>query len=105
MKYHELSKNVSIVSVSRRAAPLHFEHVVLINSGTLASGFPSPPNFASRGNRTGKSSSFTGCRPQFSQYTNGIGVPQNRWREISQSRRRYCTVALPFPCASRNFTI
>ena len=41
--------NVSIVSVSRRAAPPHFGHFTFTNSGTLASGdSPSPGKFRHR---------------------------------------------------------
>ena len=69
--------NVSIVSVSRRAAPPHFGHFTFTNSGTLASGdSPSPENFAIGGSTTGKSLSGTGTIPHFSQYSTGIGVPQ-----------------------------
>ena len=46
--------NVSIVSVSRRAGPPHFGHVVFTNSGTLASGdCPCPVSVTFSGSRTG----------------------------------------------------
>ena len=67
MKYHEESKNVSMVSVSRRAAPPHLGQVVLIHSGTLSSGFPSPPNFAFSGSLIGSSATGTGWTPHVSQ--------------------------------------
>src|SRR6266852_2993127 len=41
--YHDEHAHVSSVSVSRSPGPPHFGHVVLTNSGTLASGdFPVP---------------------------------------------------------------
>src|SRR5713101_6774039 len=49
IKYQDESTNVSMVSVSRRAAPPHFGHLALTNSGTPASGdWPSPVSFRSR---------------------------------------------------------
>ena len=53
-KYHDESTNVSIVSVSRRAGPSQFGHVVLTNSGICASGeSPRPLNSATFGSSTG----------------------------------------------------
>jgi len=69
--------NVSIVSVSRRAAPPHFGHFTFTNSGTLAQGdCPTPENFA-----IGAALPANPCpaRQPFrtlSQYRTGIGVPQ-----------------------------
>ena len=46
--------NVSMVSVSRRAGPPHFGHVVFTNSGTLASGdWPLPVSVTFAGSTTG----------------------------------------------------
>src|SRR6202795_58188 len=76
-KYQEESTNVSIVSVSRRAGPPHFGHVVFTNSGVAASGDPpSPVSLAFSGKITGSSLSGTATIPSFAQYTTGIGVPQ-----------------------------
>src|SRR5216684_1507240 len=97
-KYQDESTNVSMVSVSRRAAPPHFGHFAFTNSSTPASGdCPSPVNFGSGGSRTGSCSSGTGTRPHFSQYSTGIGVPQYLCREMPQSFSRYVV------CASPNF--
>src|SRR3989338_982252 len=46
---------------------------------------------------TGRSFSGTGWRPHLGQVTIGIGVPQARWREISQSLRRKRTTCVAFP--------
>src|SRR3989344_5196948 len=74
-KYQLLSKNVSIVSVSLLAFPLHFGHSVFTKSLFVAKGLPFP-NFTFSGNKTGRSFSSTGTTPQLSQCMNGIGVPQ-----------------------------
>src|SRR5215510_2882955 len=88
-KYQEESTNVSMVSVSRLAVLPHFGQVAFTNSGTFFKGdSPVPVNFACSGNITGKSFSGTGTMPQSSQYKTGIGAPQNRWRDIPQSRKR-----------------
>ena len=80
-----------MVSVSRRAGPPHFGHCVLTQSAAPASG-ETPLGARSwprrSGSRTGRSSSGTATSPQPSQYTIGIGAPQNRCRETSQSRSR-----------------
>src|SRR3989338_3030939 len=65
-KYQELSKNVSIVSVSLLAFPLHLGHFVSTKSWFVARGFP-PPNFTFSGSLTGSSFSGTGTMPHFSQ--------------------------------------
>src|SRR2546427_10406791 len=76
-KYQDESTKVSIVSVSRRAGPLHFGHVVSTNDRTCVSGEPPRPvNSTSRGRTTGSCSYGTGTVPQRSQCTIGIGVPQ-----------------------------
>ena len=75
--YQDESTNVSIVSVSRRAALPHVGQVVFTKLSTFASGLPpSGLNAASRGNTTGSCSYGTGTAPWVSQYTMGIGVPQ-----------------------------
>src|SRR5215472_11551422 len=90
-KYHDESTNVSIVSVSRVAGPPHFGHSVLTQSAAAASG-ETPLGARSwprrSGSRTGSWSSGTGTSPHAEQYTIGIGVPQNRCLETSQSRSR-----------------
>ena len=90
-KYHELSTNVSIVSASRSAgSPVSGSTVVIHSvappSGDVPFGFRSRP-FAS-GSTTGSCSSGTGTMRPSSVWIIGMGVPQKRWREISQSRRR-----------------
>ena len=68
MKYHDESTNVSMVSVSRLALPLHFGQLVFTNFSESASGeLPVPANFTSSGRITGSSSSGTGTTPHFSQ--------------------------------------
>ncbi len=68
---------MSIVSVSRRAGPPHFGHVVFTKDATFSSGFPPlPVNGASGGRTIGRSFSGTGTQPSFSHFTMGIGVPQ-----------------------------
>src|SRR3989338_623260 len=65
-KYQELSKNVSIVSVSLLAFLLHFGHFASTKDLFVARGFPFP-NSTFSGNFIGKSFSFTGMIPQLSQ--------------------------------------
>src|ERR1035437_8762818 len=74
IKYHDESTNVSMVSVSLRAAPPHFGHVTFMNDCDLSSGLPLPVNSTSRGSITGKFSSFSMTMPHLSQYMAGIGV-------------------------------
>jgi len=58
------STKVSMVSVSRRAGPLHCGQVVLTNSLLVSRGEPSvAPNSTSSGNSTGSWSSGTGTMP------------------------------------------
>ena len=83
---------VSIVSASRRPGFPHLGHGVVSHSWSSASGDPpSSLNFTFSGSSTGRSSSGTGTMPQSSQYTTGIGAPQYRCLEISQSRSRKFT--------------
>src|SRR5438477_2390799 len=100
-KYQEESTNVSMVSVSRRAAPPHFGHVVFTNPSCFASGdSPCGEKSTSSGSSTGSSSSGTGTSPHDGQCTIGIGHPQYRCRDISQSRRRNDTACFPRACSS-----
>src|SRR5262245_53016546 len=69
-KYQALSRNTSVTSVSRRAGPSQFGHVVSTNDLIFASGeVPSPLGFQSftSGRSTGRSLSGTGCQSHFSQ--------------------------------------
>ena len=94
---------MSIVSVSRLAGPSHLGHSVFTQSVAAASG---EMPFGARswprrsGSVTGSCSSGTGTSPQPSQYTIGIGAPQNRCLDTSQSRSRYPTAARPRPLSS-----
>src|SRR6478735_6881459 len=90
-KYHDESTKVSIVSLSRLAGPPHEGQSTLTHSSAAASGevpfgFRSAPRRS--GSTTGSCSSGTGTSPQEGQCTIGIGQPQNRWRDSSQSRSR-----------------
>ena len=80
-----------MVSVSRFAGPPHFGHSVCTQSVAAASGeLPFGASSCPRrsGRQTGSWSSGTGTSPHPSQYTIGIGAPQNRCRDSSQSRSR-----------------
>ena len=80
-----------MVSVSRLAAPPHLGQSTLTQSAAAASGdTPFGARSAPRrsGRTTGRSSSGTGTSPQAGQWMIGIGVPQNRCRDSSQSRSR-----------------
>src|SRR5438034_2279865 len=67
-KYQDESTNVSIVSVSRRAAPLHLGHFTSTKSFTCANGeAPLPEKGTSLGSMTGRSASGTGTVPHASQ--------------------------------------
>ena len=100
-KYHDESTKVSIVSVSRVAGPPQSGQVVCRNPSWKRSGdCPVGRNSTSSGASTGSSSSGTGRGPQASQYTIGIGHPQNRWRLTSQSRSRKLTVRSPCRASS-----
>ena len=68
MKYHDESTNVSIVSVSRLAFPLHFGQGTFRNFADSFNGEPPVPvNFTSSGSITGSSFSGTGTAPHLSQ--------------------------------------
>ena len=78
---------MSIVSVSLWAGAPQEGHTEFRNCSWYFSGdSPVGRNWASSGRSTGRSSSGAGTTPQPSQYSIGMGVPQYRWREISQSR-------------------
>ena len=56
---------MSIVSVSRRAAPPHDGQVVARNDSVVSRGLPPPGGYTkSSGSRTGSSSSGTATMPQ-----------------------------------------
>ena len=82
------SKWQSRVSVSRLAGSPQLGQATSTKSGRSPSGLPSPVGAMSRGSTTGRSASGTGTGPQASQRTIGIGVPQERWREIEKSLAR-----------------
>src|SRR5690554_917280 len=90
-----------MVSVSRRAEPPQRGQATLTQSSALSSGDRPPSGrnwYPDSGNRTGSSLSGTGTSPHVSQWMMGIGVPQYRWRDSSQSRSRYTTAGSPtFP--------
>ena len=70
---------MSSTSVSRRAGPPQPGQVVCTKPGTVASGdrpVPAGRKSSMSGSTTGSSDSGTGCSPQASQYTIGIGEPQ-----------------------------
>ncbi len=82
---------MSIVSVSRSAGPPHAGHGTSTQSRAAASGdTPRGASAAPRrsGSRTGSWSSGTGTSPHPGQWTIGMGAPQNRCRDTSQSRSR-----------------
>ena len=88
-KYQDESTKVSMVSVSRRAGPPSMGHVVCRKPSWSDSGdCPVGRNSTSSGATIGSWSSGTGTTPCSSQYTAGMGQPQKRWRDTSQSRRR-----------------
>ena len=65
---------VSMVSVSRRAAPPQRGQVTLTNSGTFSSGERPVPVISMRsGSSTGSWSSGTGTTPHAGQWITGIG--------------------------------
>src|SRR5579862_9927544 len=75
-KYHDDSKNVSNVSVSRVALPPHVGQLTCFQVGWRSSGLPGRSNVTSCGNSTGRSLSGTGTMPQSAQWMTGIGQPQ-----------------------------
>ena len=100
-KYQDESTKVSMVSVSRRPGPPQAGQVTFRKPAWCFSGdSPVGRNSTSSGATTGRSASGTGTMPQSSQKMTGIGQPQKRWRDSSQSRRRYWTVRSPIPCSS-----
>ncbi len=89
-KYQDESTNVSMVSGSRRAGVPStglgtFTHSSAAPRGDVPLGVRFSPSLG--GSSTGSWSSGTGTSP-VAVCTTGIGVPQYRWREISQSRSR-----------------
>ncbi len=103
IKYQLESTNVSMVSVSRLAGPAHLGHGVFTQSSRASSGFPvflSAQWSSTSGRRTGSCSSGTGTAPHESQWTMGMGVPQYRWRLMSQSRRRHFSTGCARPAVS-----
>ena len=89
--YQDESTNVSMVSVSRLAGPPQRGQSTFTQSSAAASG-DTPLGTRSwprrSGSTTGSWSSGTGTSPHDGQCTIGIGVPQNRCRDTSQSRNR-----------------
>src|SRR5579884_1561598 len=67
MKYQDESTNVSMVSVSRRAAPPHCGHLTFFHVGWRSSGLPGLSKVTSSGSVTGRSLSGTGTTPHLSQ--------------------------------------
>jgi hypothetical protein len=91
-----------MVSVSRVAGPPQIGQVVWRKPGFDASGdWPVGRNSTSSGASTGSAAEGTGTAPWTGQYTIGMGHPQKRWRDTSQSRRRKLTFRDPTPIASR----
>ena len=100
-KYQDESTKVSMVSVSRRAGFPQRGQVTLTNPSRFASGdSPCGEKSTSWGSTTGRSSSGTGTSPSSWQWMMGMGAPQYRCLEISQSRRRKDTAWRPVPCSS-----
>ena len=67
---------MSIVSVSRRAAPPHLGQVAFVQVGWRSSGLPGSAKLTSSGSRTGSLSRASGTTPQAGQCSTGIGQPQ-----------------------------
>ena len=57
------------------------------------------------GSFTGSALSGNATTPHLAQCTTGIGQPQGRWRDTSQSRRRKFTVRSPMPAFSSRAAI
>ena len=91
-KYQLESTKVSIVSTSRLAGPEHFgqrqDRKLSCSRSGIFFGCPKSNRRGASvdGSWTGKCSSATGTTPQVEQWTTGIGTPQYRCLEISQSR-------------------
>ncbi len=75
-KYQDESTNVSIVSVSRRAAPPHRGQATLLQVGCRSSMLPGASKSTSSGRVTGRSATGTGTTPQAWQWMTGMGQPQ-----------------------------
>jgi hypothetical protein len=75
-KYQDESTNVSMVSVSRVAAPPHCGHLTCFQVGWRSSGLPGRSKVTSSGKVTGRSAFGTGTTPQAGQWMTGIGQPQ-----------------------------
>src|SRR5512135_2617897 len=75
-KYQDESTKVSMVSVSRRAGPVHFGHLTFFQVAWRSSGLPGLSKVTSSGSVTGRSCSGTGTVPYLSQWMIGIGQPQ-----------------------------
>src|SRR3712207_4155519 len=75
-KYQELSKKVSNVSVSRRAAAPHLGQATSFQVGWCSNGLPGLSKLTSSGSVTGSWSRGTGTTPQLGQWITGIGHPQ-----------------------------
>ncbi len=103
-KYQDKSTKVSIVSVSRSAAPPQLGQVQSRQVGCQPSGLPGLSKLTSSGRRTGRFSFFSGTTPQASQWITGIGAPQKRWRDSPQSRRRNLVTPWPTPFSSQKVT-
>src|SRR5664279_4081324 len=75
-KYQDESTKVSMVSVSRRAAPAHCGHLTFFQVGWRSSGFPGLSKVTSSGSVTGRSDAGTPTTPHLSQWIIGMGQPQ-----------------------------
>ena len=92
-----------MVSVSRRRVLPQWGQATVSQSVACVSGdAPWPVNVTFSGSAIGRSEILTGTAPQASQYTMGIGVPQYRCRDRSQSRNLYVTVGPPRFFSLRN---
>ena len=99
-----VDERVHRVGVALSALPPQLGQSTLTQSSAAASGevpfgFRSAPRRS--GSTTGSWSSGTGTSPHDGQCTIGIGQPQNRCRDSSQSRSRKLTAPVPVPGASR----
>src|SRR5690625_957559 len=92
-KYQQLPAHWGIVFVSRRPFIPVSGSTTFIQSLFASGDSPVPEGLISviSGNSSGSSSSGTVVIVPSSQWIIGIGSPQYRWREKSQSRNRYVT--------------
>ena len=74
--------------MSRVAAPLQVGQVAAFHAVSASSGLPLTLKLITSGNFTGSWSLGTGTTPHLAQWIIGIGQPQGRWRDTSQSRSR-----------------